>query len=201
MKRLVAPLLIAFLASAGVASAAEGTASRVRGTIEQASETMLTVKSREGPSVEIALQPDFHVSGVKAAEASQIKVGDFVGVASVPTAAGGAGAVEVVIFPAAMKGTGEGSYPWDLEPNSTMTNATVSNAVENVDGRKLTLTYPDGSKDVSLPAGIPIVTFDDATKADLVTGATVFVPGTKDTAGKMSTKAVIVGKNGVVPPM
>jgi hypothetical protein len=42
---------------------------------------------------------------------------------------GGDGAIEVLIFPPAMKGTGEGSYPWDLKPKSTMTNGTVFHLV------------------------------------------------------------------------
>ncbi|KQT54568.1 hypothetical protein ASG43_02995 [Aureimonas sp. Leaf454] len=181
--------------------AADGTPARVRGTIESLSATSLTVTSREGPSLAIAIPADLAVRGVKAAEAADIKTGDFVGVASIPTAAGGDGALEVLIFPAAMKGTGEGSYPWDLQEGSTMTNATVSNAVESVDGRSLTLTYPEGSKTVALPEGIPVVTFDDASRADLVKGATVFVPAQKAADGTLSTAFVVVGKNGVVPPM
>ena len=107
--------------------------------------------------------------------------------------AGGDGALEILIFPAAMKGVGQGSFPWDLQPNSTMTNATVSNAVENVDGRSLTLSYPEGEKVVALPPGIPVVTFADAGKADLVPGAPVFVPATKDAAGNLTAGFVVVG--------
>ncbi len=40
-----------------------------------------------------------------------IKPGDFVGIANEPTDSGVAGAIEVVIFPASMKGTGEGDAP------------------------------------------------------------------------------------------
>lgn len=196
---LAAAALLA--AVAAPAFAADGTPSRVRGTIESVSDTALTVLSREGPSVSIAITPETQVRGVKAADAAAIKPGDFVGVASVPTAAGGDGALEVLIFPAAMKGTGEGSYPWDLQEGSTMTNATVSNAVEGVDGRSLTLSYPEGSKTIALPEGIPVVTFADASKADLVKGATVFVPATKAADGTLSTGFVVVGTNGIVPPM
>ena len=198
---LASGLLLATVLVSFGASAADGTPSRVRGTIASLTDTVLTVKSREGPDVAIALAPDYKIRGVKAAAATDIKTGDFVGVASVPTSAGGDGAVEVLIFPAAMKGTGEGSYPWDVQPNSTMTNATVSNAVTGVDGSSLTLTYPEGEKTISLPEGIPVVTFADAGKEDLTPGATVFVPATKDAEGKLSTAFVVVGTAGVVPPM
>jgi hypothetical protein len=100
-----------------------------------------------------------------------------------------------------MKGTGEGSYPWDLKPKSTMTNATVSNAVKEVDGRTVTLTYRGGEKKISIPDGTPIVTFAPATPADLKPGATVFVPAKRGDNGALSTGFVVVGTNGIVPPM
>ncbi|WP_152046767.1 hypothetical protein [Aureimonas psammosilenae] len=198
MRILPAIMLAVFLPSATLAADAP---TRVRGTIQVRSDTMLTIATREGPSVEVALSPGYAIRGVSQASASDIKVGDYVGVASVPKSAGGDGAVEVLIFPASMKGTGEGSYPWDLQPNSTMTNATVSNAVQNVDGQRLTLSYPQGSKTVDLSPNIPVVTFTEASQEDLAGGATVFVPATKGADGKLSTKFVVVGKNGVVPPM
>jgi hypothetical protein len=40
-----------------------------------------------------------------------------------------------------LKGTGEGSHGWDLKPNSSMTNATVADAVKDVDGRTVTVSY------------------------------------------------------------
>ena len=101
-----------------------------------------------------------------------------------------------------MKGTGEGSYPWDLKPKSTMTNATVSNAVKDVDGRTVTLSYSGGQeKKIAIPDGTPIVTFAPATEADLKPGATVFVPAKRGADGALAAGFVVVGANGVVPPM
>jgi hypothetical protein len=101
-----------------------------------------------------------------------------------------------------MKGTGEGSYPWDLKPKSTMTNATVTNAVKDVDGRTVTLSYSGGQeKKISIPEGIPIVTFGAATADDLKPGATVFVPAQRGDDGGLSAGRIVVGTNGVVPPM
>jgi hypothetical protein len=189
------------LLAAPVSHAADGAAIRIRGVVETHADASLTVKTREGPSVDIALPAGVAVRGVKAASAADIKVGDFVGVASLPKSAGGDGALEVLIFPAAMRGAGEGSRPWDLQPNSTMTNATVSNAVEAVDGRSLTLSYPQGSKTIDLPPGVPVVTIAEASAADLAPGAAVFIPATKDASGKLTASAVMVGTGGVVPPM
>ncbi|HTZ66100.1 MAG TPA: hypothetical protein VMB83_01280, partial [Roseiarcus sp.] len=84
----------------------------VRGSIVGLDGSTLTVKTREGPDAAVALKPGFKVAGIAKASVDDIKPGDFVGIASLPTAGGGAGAVEVLVFPPSMKGTGEGSYPW-----------------------------------------------------------------------------------------
>lgn len=201
LRTVGAAVLLASNALLLPASAQDGQPMRVRGTIEKLDGSTLAVASRDGVKVSIALADGVTVKGVRAAAIADIKTGDYVGVASVPRESGGDGAVEVLIFPAAMKGAGEGSYPWDLQPNSTMTNATVSNAVTGVDGGKLTLKYPTGEKTVALPAGIPVVTFADAAASDLKPGAKVFVPAMKATDGALSTKFVVVGDQGVVPPM
>ena len=174
---------------------------RVRGAIESLSGNTLVVKTREGAEQTVSLKPDWKVGGIKKASVEDIKPGDFVGVASVPRADGGDGALEVLIFPAAMKGTGEGSRPWDLKPNSTMTNATVAKAVKAVDGHSITLTYQGKEKTISITDDTPIVTFTPAGKADLTPGARVIVRGKKATDGTISAAQVTVGTNGVVPPM
>jgi hypothetical protein len=174
----------------------------VRGAIVGLDGSTLTVKTREGPNAAVALKPGFKVAGIAKASVDDIKPGDFVGIASLPTAAGGDGAVEVLVFPPAMKGTGEGSYPWDLKPKSSMTNATVTNAVKGVEGRTLDLSYSGGKeKKISIPDGIPIVTFAPAPEGGLKPGAMVFVPAQKGDGGALAAGFVAVGANGVDPPM
>jgi hypothetical protein len=174
---------------------------RVRGTVESLEGKTLSVKTREGTDAKIMLKDDWKVSSVAKASIDDIKPGDFVGIASLPTASGGDGALEVLIFPASMKGTGEGSYAWDLKPNSSMTNATVADAVKSVDGHTVTVTYQGKEKKISIPEGTPVVTFAPAVEADIKAGATVFVPSEKAADGSMTSGRVLVGTNGVVPPM
>ena len=194
--------LVALLEVAAMSHAQAAENVRVRGTIVSLAGSTLTVKTREGPNAAVALKPGFKVAGIAKASVEDIKAGDFVGIASLPTAAGGDGAIEVLVFPPAMKGTGEGSYPWDLKPKSSMTNATVTNAVKGVDGRTLDLSYSGGKeKKISIPDGVPIVTFGPATEADLKPGATVFVPAQRGDDGALVAGFVAVGTNGVDPPM
>jgi hypothetical protein len=63
------------------------------------------------------------VRGVVKASLSDIKQDSFIGVTGMPQADGSQKAVEIHIFPEALRGTGEGHRQWDLMPNSTMTNA------------------------------------------------------------------------------
>ncbi|WP_271897793.1 hypothetical protein [Candidatus Phyllobacterium onerii] len=172
----------------------------IRGSIVSYSASTLKVKTREGETVDVALADDWKVSSVANAKVTDIKPGDFVGIASLPKQGGGDGALEVLIFPPALKGAGEGSYGWDLKPDSSMTNATVANAVKDVDSRTVTVSYHGKEKKISIPDGTPVVTFAPATKDDLVPGAIVFVPAETAATGTIAHQ-VLVGKNGVVPPM
>jgi hypothetical protein len=189
---------LAALASTG-ASAAEGV--RVRGTVVSLGGNTLVVKSREGDTVSIALAANWKAGGIAKAQLADIKPGDFVGIASLPAASGTAGALEVLVFPPAMRGTGEGSYGWDLKPNSTMTNGAVTEAVKSVDGTTVNVAFHGESKKITIAPATPIVTFAPATAADVKPGAAVFIPAQRGDDGKLSTAQVVVGKDGIVPPM
>ncbi len=197
MKRLLAVSLLLLYAAVAVAQAPPV---RVRGKIEKLDGQMLIVKSREGPSVTIKLIDNFTVAGVVAASRADITAGKFVGVASLPQADGTQNALEVLIFPDAMRGTGEGHYAWDLMPDSMMTNATVAD-VSAVGGAIFSLRYKDGEKKVLVPEGVPIVTFVPADRSALVPGASVFVGTQKQPDGSLTAARVNVGLKGLVPPM
>jgi hypothetical protein len=198
-KQFSAALVAGTLMTAVPAWAADST--HVRGTVESLQGSVLTVKTREGPSEDIKLKDGWKISGLAKATIQDIKSGDFVGITSLRKADGGNGALEVLIFPAALKGTGEGSFAWDLKPNSTMTNGTVADAVKAVDGRTLTVSYHGQSKKISVPEGTPVVTFAQAAKSDLAPGVAVFISADKAPDGSISAGRVVVGRDGVVPPM
>jgi hypothetical protein len=193
--------LSALLATPAIAHAQAAEQLHVRGSVVSFQGSILKVKTREGKTVDLALGDASKVAGIGPAAISDIKPGDFVGIASLPKADGGDGALEVLIFPPAMKGTGEGSYGWDLKPNSSMTNATVANAVKGVDGHTVTVTYHGKEKKIAIPDGTPVVSFAAAGKENLVAGAKVFILAAKDAKGALMAHQVVVGTQGVVPPM
>jgi hypothetical protein len=186
-----------------VATSAAQTAppTRVRGTIEAIEGQRLAIKSREGDMVDIKLVDNAPVLGVTKASLADIAVGKFIGVAALPQPDGTLKALEVLIFPETARGSGEGHYAWDLLPESTMTNATVAESVTGVNGPILTLRYKDGEKKIVVSPDAPIVTFRPGDRALLKPGAAVFVPATTRPDGQLTAARILVGMDGVVPPM
>ena len=187
----------------GVAAVAQTTAppTRIRGTIAALDGQTLTIATREGPKVDVMLNDPLTVATVKKVDLASIAPGTFVGIATRTGANGEMQALEVLVFPDAMRGTGEGHYAWDLEPGSMMTNGTVSGAVQSTSGRELSLSFKGGSNKIVVPPSAPIVTFAPAERADLKPGAPVMFGATKNAEGKLAAGRVTVGKDGVAPPM
>jgi len=191
----IAALIIA------VTAAAQTTPTRIRGTITAIDDKTVTIATREGPSVQVKLNDNWVVALVVPLTMADIKQGSFVGIASLGTDAD-RNALEVLVFPDAMRGANEGHYPWDLQPQSMMTNATVSTVAAGSDGQTLKLDYKGGgTQTIKVKSGTPIVTFQQGTHADAKVGAKVFVGAAKAADGSLSAGRLNVGKDGLTPPM
>ena len=174
---------------------------RVRGTVEGADGPMLTVRSRETMH-KVRMADNVAVRGVVKASLSDIKQDSFIGVTGMPQADGSQKAVEIHIFPEALRGTGEGHRPWDLMPNSTMTNATVAQMVKGVAGDEITLRYKDVEKKIVVVPNTTIVTYVPADKSELKPGAKIFIPAAnKREDGTLEAATISVGRDGITPPM
>lgn len=174
---------------------------RVRGTIESVDGDTMQVKSRSGEDVKLHIASDLSVSGITKISLADIKTGSFIGATTVPGPDGGQNAVEVHVFPESMRGTGEGSRPYDLKPNSSMTNATVAESVVGNDGHTLLIKYKDGEKKIFVSADTPVVTYVPGEKTDLKAGAKIiaFVKPLAD--GSLEANRISVGRDGLTPPM
>jgi hypothetical protein len=180
---------------------------RLRATIEKVDATSITVKERSGEVITLVRPADMEVSEVYPLALADIKPGSYIGTAAMPQADGSQLALEVLVFPEAARGAGEGHRPWDLRPESTMTNATVADlaaAPSNVPGgQKLTLKYKDGEKTVIVPPGVPVVSFKPGKmdeQALVVPGAKVLITA-QEKDGKPTALRMVVGRNGFAPPM
>ena len=180
---------------------------RLRATIEKVDATSITVRERSGEVITLVRPANMDVSEVYAIALADILPGSYIGTAAMPQADGTQLALEVLVFPEAARGTGEGHRPWDLRPDSTMTNATVADltaAPSSVPGgQKLTLKYKDGEKIVIVPAGVPVVSFKPGKmdeQALVVPGARVLITA-QEKDGKPTALRMVVGRNGFAPPM
>jgi hypothetical protein len=200
MKTLASTALALGLIIAGAASAADGTPARVRGTIDAVDGKVLHITSRTGEKVTVTMGADAKVAEVSKIDISAIKPNSYIGTAAAPLPNGDLKALEVHVFPESMRGMGDGHRPFDLGPNSTMTNGTVGSVVGTSD-RTLTVKYQGGEKKVEVPADVPIVTFEPGTLDELKPGAKVIIFAMKGADGSLSTDRVNVGKDGLTPPM
>lgn len=177
--------------------------SRVRATIVAVHDNTIDVADTSGNKAAVALPADLAVTEIAPIEPSAIQTGSYIGTAAVKQPDGTLRALEVHVFPEAMRGTGDGHRPYDLGPGSSMTNGTVeqSGAVTGAQGRTLSVKYKDGEQRIVVPPDVPIVTFAPGRRDELKAGAHVVMFVRADAQGALTAQRVLVGKDGLVPPM
>lgn len=207
-------------------SASTSTSSgHIRGRVQSVDGQVLTVATSTGPA-RVQLAPSTLVNTVVQSDRAHIKDGSFLGIVSVTEGDGSLRAVAITVIPEEMRGTGEGSYPWDVPgadagrskmtngtvAASRMTNGTVSsskmtNGTVTAQGGEssLTVQYKDGtstgSQTITVPPGIPVVGIEPGRTADVQSGVHVTVIAHPDSEGTLIADRVLAGRNGVVPPM
>lgn len=199
MARLGIAVLAAGLALMTTAAIAQ-TPMRIRGTITSLEGNVLSVKSREGKDLKISLPENLGVVAAKAITFADLKPGDFVGPASKMRPDGKLEAISLQLFPAALRGiVPEGQTPWDLEPDSVMTNANVATVSAGPGGRELTLEYKGGSQTILVPDGTPLFTTVPGDRSLLVPGAYIVTGARVGIDGVIFTQRIAVSKDGVKP--
>ncbi len=202
MPRVLAAALAAISVLASAAWAQQPPPVRIRGTIEAVDGPMLSIKTREGNDVKVRMTDNVAVFGVVKTSLSEIKEGSYIGVSAMPEPDGTQKALAVHIFPENQRGAAEGFRPWDLRPNSTMTNATVAETVKGTDGQDILVKYKDGEKKVVVPPETPIVTFVAGDTSEVKPGVKIIIFGAaKKEDGTLEANRVNVGRDGITPPM
>lgn len=226
-KLLLAGMAIAM--AAAVPAFAADQAVHVRGTVTDVTATGFTVQTATGTQ-NVAIAADTHIAGVVPSNLDAIQPGSYIGSANVPHGAA-ANALEVVVFPPAMKGTGLGDYAWDLPAHggagSAMTNGSVkSSAMTNgtvkssaAGGSAMHSAMTNGTVKTAAGSGARtlVVDYGSGEKTINVTANTpivTFAPADKSAivkgakvfvAGKpgdpVAAGFVAVGLNGTAPPM
>jgi Cu/Ag efflux protein CusF len=190
-----------FGAIAATALAQQPQTMRLRGVIDKLDGHAVLVKSATGEALKLNLADKVMVVAVVKASMADIKEGLFIGSGAMPQPDGSQKALEVHIFADSMRGTGEGSRPWDGAPNATMTNGTVGAAVSSVDGPVITVKYKDGEKKILVTPNVPIVRYEVADLSAIKPGAPFSViAAVKQPDGSFDVNRINVGRDGASPP-
>jgi hypothetical protein len=204
MRRL--PLLLVTLAALWLGPAAAQTPPapppvRVGGTVDTLAGDALTVKAVDGQMTTVTLKADAAVYGVEKRSIADIKAGDFLASGGVKGSDGKIHAVEVRIFPEALRGLGEGQRPWAVKTDGVMTNATVGTVSQLPDGGLVHVTYKGGDSEYIIGPDVPVVAYVDAGRDLLKPGATVLIFAQRQTDGSLTASRVTAEKDGVKPPL
>ena len=114
MKRLIVSAVTATLYCAAVPAAPVD--EHVRGTILSVTPETLTVRTSSGASVSLALNGETHYLQVVRSSLDKIEPGSYIGTATKDTGSTLV-ALEVMIFPTAMRGLNAGHFPYDRLPD------------------------------------------------------------------------------------
>jgi hypothetical protein len=175
---------------------------RVRATIEKIDGSTLSVKTRDGEDLKITLADKPVFMAIIPATLADLKPGTFVGSGATPGPDGSLVAMEVHIFPEAMRGTGEGHRPMEGPNQATMTNANVDTSVTAVDGQVLTLKYKDGEKKLLVTPKTAIVAYTPGDRAELKPGIKIYIAAAQKQAdGSLVAARISYGRDGLTPPM
>jgi hypothetical protein len=202
MRKIAIAALIALAVGPALAQTPPaGTPTRIRGTVDKLDGQNLMVKSRDGQTLTIELAANVAVITLVKKSVADIKAGDYVASTGVKGTDGKIHAVEVRIFPEAARGTGEGQYPWDLMPDSIMTNATVGKVDQAPQGPVLHVTFKGTESEYTVGPDVPALANGPGDISLLKPGVAVFVIALKHKDGKLTSARLHAEKDGIKPPM
>ena len=202
MRKIAIAALIALAVGPAFAQAPPaGTPTRIRGTVEKLDGQNLMVKPRDGQTLTIELAANVAVITLVKKSIADIKAGDYVASTGVKGTDGKIHAIEVRIFPEAARGTGEGQYPWDLMPDSVMTNATVGKVDQAPQGPVLRVSFKGTESEYTVGPDVPVLANGPGDISLLKPGVAVFVIALKHEDGKLTSARLYAEKDGIKPPM
>ena len=196
----IALTVVVLALAAGGARAQQPPTVRVSGTVESFDGHVLAVKSEKLGEVKISLPDNVVVFGVSKAAIADVKVGAYIGVGAMPQPDGSQRAIQVTVMAESQRGLSEGHRPWDARPNSTMTNGSVDQTVESVDGRTVIVKYKGGEQKIVIPADAVIRAYSVGSKDEIKPGAHIaIVRALKKPDGSLAADRVNIGRGDVVP--
>jgi hypothetical protein len=179
----------------------QGTPTRIRGTVEKLDGKVLTVKAKSGDTLTINLADNFTVSALVKKAVADVKSNDYIASTGLKGTDGKLHCIELRIFPEALRGTAEGQFPWDSQPDATMTNATVTGIVEATGGQTIKVNYKGTDSDFVAGTECQVFGYVAGDAGLLKPGAAVFTVALKKDDGSLTASRITAEKDGVKPPM
>jgi hypothetical protein len=203
-------LLVATLLASLSSAQAQQSTQRIRGDVIALQDSRLQIKTPTGDTLSVKLADTARITVESRVDLSAVVPGVFVGTTSAPQTDGSLRAVQIRIFPEALRGTGEGHRLMDPQGRNTMTNATVTalNTMTNAtvttlagagSARSMTLKFKDGEKQVFVPEDVPVILAEMGDRSLLIPGAHIVANIIQQTDGSATTERITVGKNGSQP--
>jgi len=206
MRTLFATLCAMLLVAPVLAQGTRVTGAQLSGMVQRLDGRTLVLKMDTGESVSIVLPEGLRMLRNEKTSMDDIRAGEYIASAAVQGADGRLHAQELRIFPEALRGSGEGHRPMSsgatmtnatvsavtASPSRTMTNATVASVGTQKGSRVLSVTYPDGAKDIEVSSAVPIVRIHVADLAQLKPGTAVTATVAQSGSGLVASRLTII---------
>jgi hypothetical protein len=198
-------MLKVLIAGAALFTATAGFAAdrpvHLRGEVTAVTATDLTITDRKGVKTVVKLPEQAQVLDVSRSSVDAIKENSYLGVAAAPAPEGKVRALGVMVFPEPARGLNEGHFPWDMGDKSTMTNATVAKVSKKSSATELEMRFGGKTQVVVLDKATVYGQFVPGKRELIVVGAKVLVIGGATADGATAANAVLVGRDGFLPPI
>ncbi len=195
MIRITALATAAALALASTAVQAQSRVN-IRGTVKQVAGDVVTVAQKAGGDAAVHINAKTRISATGKFTLAEVKPGMKLGVTTVVR---GKDIVAIDIRPIPARAR-DGLSPYDLAPNSTMTNGILEGSVEGSAGKNfITVNYGKGKVKGLVPPGTPMSKAVPGKRGDIVQGAAFYAATIKGKDGRLTAVRLQVGKDGIAP--
>ena len=182
----------------------------IRGEINQVDDTSIVLKTSDGNTVQLALKDYSSVLSLTKTSFTEVDFGAYVGSTSKrldeysPIVRDSLSwlhqGYELRIFDEQLRGLALGHTSWDLNSESVITHGWV----DDLEIRVLSIKYgptEEEETDVDISRGVPVLRLSIGDRSLLKPGAHVFAGSQKDEGGNDVAIFLMVGVDGVVPPL
>ncbi|UCF76131.1 MAG: hypothetical protein JSU71_02095 [Betaproteobacteria bacterium] len=185
---------------------------RIRGEVVKTDAASIFVKTGDGKLVQLRLNDELSVFNLTKASYVDAYFGTYVGAVSVRLGDNIYSPIirdslswlhrgfELRIVDQELRGIALGHQKWDLTPDSVMTHGWV----DDQEGRVISIKYgptEEEETDVEIPRDVPVTRMSLGDRKLIRPGVRIFAGARKESSGDYQAVFILVGSDGVVPPL